>query len=66
MPKEFYDQYEDGPMPADDPAEAKFFTAELGTTKDNRLSMADAVTIVGVFAILFAPFTIALATLVVR
>lgn len=60
MSQKFYDQNND-PAPTE---LHPFFTGEA-PEKDTRLSMADAVAIVGVMAVLFAPFTIALAYWVV-
>lgn len=59
MASKFFDQE------APDPDRSPFFTAELSETK-NKLTMADAVAVVGVLAILVLPFTIALAVVIAR
>jgi hypothetical protein len=68
VPNRPYDQENDGPRPRlINTDENGFFTAEaeLGETK-TRLTIADAVAVIGVLAIAVGPFTIALAAILYR
>jgi hypothetical protein len=64
MAKEFYDQYEDGPMPAD-PIEistekSPFFTGEFVGTPEPRvpLTVLESLTVLGALAIILTPVTL--------